>query len=161
VVGGASDHVWHSDFLEIVARRMKPAVYLELGVGQGLTFDRVKPHCGRAVGVDRGGGDHQMLTDEFFAGPGKEMAGIELAFIDSDHRSAQAFRDFCNVIDRTVLGGLVCLHDTYPENESQKEDGFCSDSYRVPEMIRRRYGADCEVVTFPFPPGLTVVRRVR
>lgn len=154
---------WHSSFMAMIAARMKPGLYVEIGVGQGHTFEAVKPYCGRIVGVDSNPGVNgddirQMTSDEFFVSCGDQVPAIELALIDADHESGQVLRDFDNVWARTALNGLVAIHDTFPENDSYKAKVHCSDSYLVPAEIRRRY-ADAEVVTLPFPPGLTLVRK--
>ena len=69
-----TDGFFHSIFIEMLAERMKPSVYLELGLSKGETFHRVGPHCGKALGVDRdfigikepGYIYYDMTTDEFF-----------------------------------------------------------------------------------------------
>ena len=157
-----TDGEWHRTMLRNIAARMKPSLYVELGIEAGWTYLSVKPHCARSIGVDIStpncdGEFYEMTTDEFFAKVAPDLPPFELTFIDADHHSAQAFEDFTNAYRHTMPNGLILLHDTWPENEKERGEGFCCDSYKVPDIIRGC--CTCELITFPFPPGLTIVRK--
>ena len=44
--------LWHVDFIVALARVMRPAVYVELGVHRAELFNRVIPYAGELIGVD-------------------------------------------------------------------------------------------------------------
>jgi hypothetical protein len=143
---------------------MRPTCYLEIGVAQGFTFGSVKPYCDRAIGVDPvcGGVEgeiYRMTSDEFFAGHAEDLPLIELAFIDGDHHFEQVLKDLVNIVSRSAENALIFIHDTYPADEREKAEDRSGDSWKVPDLIRSGGGAT-EVLTLPFPPGLTVVRKV-
>lgn len=168
---------FHADMLALLAMRMKPAIYLELGVWCGVSLKAVAPYCLRVISVDNGpeagslsasfpGEFYPMTTDAFFSGPGRDLTGVELTFIDADHECGQVMKDFRSSFARSAVNGLICLHDTFPEDDSYKVVGHCADSYLVPGMIRDEFleplaPHDAELVTLPCPPGLTIVRKLR
>ena len=170
-----TDHYFHTNLLVLLAERMQPEIYLELGIWEGLTFSRVAKHAKRAIGVDSGpeatryaSGDSPyardgeiwpMTTDQFFeSGPGKDLSGVELALIDACHEYKQALKDFESVLKVTAHDGLILFHDTYPENDSYKVEGECFNSYLIPGILKNC--EDIELVTLPCPPGVTIVRKI-
>jgi Methyltransferase domain len=162
-----TDPWFHRDFLELLAKRLQPKLYVELGIASCECIQRVAHHCGRAIGVDVKAPDF-VMGFEYFQGSSADFAAttlrtlkdIELAFIDADHRHAASLQDFEWLLPHMATDGLVVLHDTYPENQKWLADDHCSDSYRTADVIYRRgrdYGV--EIVTLPTPPGLSIVRK--
>lgn len=156
-----SDHSFHRTFLTMLAARMKPRCFIELGLGTDPCIVNVGEHCFRAYGVDRKRENFatppnsvilEMTTDEFFESYGRTIEAPELVFIDADHSKEQMLKDLRNVAAIAAENCIVCIHDTFPENEQQTRPEFCGDSYKA---VRTLWG---EHVTLPFPPGLTIMR---
>lgn len=156
-----SDQNFHRGFLAMLAARMKPRCYIELGLSTDPAILSVGEHCFKAYGVDRKVEKFtippnsvilEMTTDQFFASYGPTIEAPELVFIDADHSMEQVLKDMRNVAAIAAENCIVCIHDTFPENEAQTAPGFCGDSYK---LIRSLWG---EHVTLPFPPGLTIMR---
>jgi len=156
-----SDHNFHRSFLTMLAARMKPTCYIELGLGTDPAILNVGEHCFKAYGVDRKRESFptppnsvilEMTTDEFFDAYGSTIEAPELVLIDADHSKEQVLRDLDRVAKIAAENCIVCIHDTFPENAAATSPGLCSDSYLVPESIF------FEAVTLPFPPGITICR---
>lgn len=161
----------HAFLLEHFASWLRPKVYVELGTADYATFLRVAPYCGKAVGVDVRPAPpvpaeleercthYQLPTAAFLAETVSELGEVEMAFIDADHEADAAFADFCGLWSLIPPGGFVFLHDTYPPDQQHTVPALCHDSWRVPAMIEQRFSGEAELLTLPFPPGLTIVRR--
>jgi predicted O-methyltransferase YrrM len=85
---------------------------------------------------------------------------IDMAFIDADHTSTVAFQDFEDLFPHLIESGIIFMHDTYPCDKKFLISEYCGDAWRVPDMIKAKYGRECEVLTIPIQPGLTMVRKV-
>lgn len=164
-----TDGNFHTDLIELLARRMRPSLYVELGVGDGeWTIRRVARFCGRAVGVDIAApairderyAFHHGTTEQFIRETLPSLGPVELAFIDADHSAAAVEADFLGLLPYVALDGVVVLHDTYPENEHFVEPQRCGDCWTFAMSLRHRaVSLGIEVMTLPCPPGLTLVRR--
>lgn len=156
----------HGDVLRMIALTLPyREVYLELGVQFGETHSKVAPLFTRSIGVDTDERSGQcvkefycMTTYEFF----KDVdigTKADLVFIDADHRHIRSWQDFC-CASRIIrpLTSLIVLHDTYPENENELQDVFCSDSWKTAVAIREI--PNWESVTLPGMHGLTICRYV-
>lgn len=163
----ATTPFFHHQFLELMARRMAPHLYVEFGVASGECISRVAPHCHRAIGVDlkvpRDVSGYELFlgsTEEFAIRKLPELDSIDLLFIDADHRFEQSIQDFNRLLPKISNDGLIVLHDTYPENKQWLAVDHCADSYRTAdELYTRCHQLGVEVVTLPFPPGITIVRK--
>lgn len=103
----------------------------------------------------------------FFIGPSDDLflamkpMNVALSFIDGDHNYAQAKKDFDNLLGRTVENGYICLHDTYPPDESYLPDNRCGDVYRLRQEIEKDPRLDS--ITLPtgtaMGVGFTIVRK--
>lgn len=152
-----TDLAWHGAVMELLAQRMNPTCYLEIGIAEFRTFNRVKPWCQKAYGVDpnvSGEGIFTMTSDDFARDAIRTIPKIELALIDGCHEFEQVKRDYNAVVSHSAPNVVICLHDTYPENEGQRDPLFCHDAWKM-----SRYLSDLGVafVTLPCPPGLTIV----
>lgn len=157
-----TDGNFHTTFIVVLARRMQPAVYLELGVFDGTTFNRVAPFCKQVIGVDikkqgkYNGTFFEMTTDEFFQKEIDKLLPIELAFIDADHSFDSVRKDFIGVYSYMAKGGIILLHDTFPENESYYKPTLCGDCYKMRDWLKD----NCyRSITLPCPPGLTLIEK--
>ena len=160
----ATELEWHKDLLVLLAKRMKPKCYLELGCRTDPAFLYLAQYCQTIVGVDKDSADYQpppnahvyrMTTDQFFLGPGLSIPPPELVLIDACHEKTQVNKDFDGVASIAAPNCIVVLHDTFPENDGYVDPNYCHDSYRVPPMLLE---AGWETVTLPFPPGVTICR---
>lgn len=169
-----TDGNFHLDFMELLARRMKPDIYLELGLGPTAEcINRISGYCKRSLGVDiKGCRGHKpgwelfhVSTDEFFEksaplwlGLNKEV--VDLCFIDADHSAEVVWKDLRNVLPYMKQDGIVVLHDTYPESAKYTAPGYSGDCFRVAEEMQEESDLEFyEIVTLPFPPGLSIIRK--
>jgi hypothetical protein len=159
------DQPWR--IIEPLAQGMNVDTYLEIGVRNADTFNRVTPHVNEAIGVDvvdcydkidkdRDANIffHHQSSDEFFA----EMPNsflFDLVFIDGLHTAEQVTKDFINSYNRSNRGGLIILHDTHPP-EGYDKPHLCGDVYRWRELTEslNKYS----MITLPLDTGITIVQ---
>jgi hypothetical protein len=78
---------------------------------------------------------YEMTTDVFFQTT--QLKNFNLIFIDADHRYMQALKDYNSSVNLLEKSGIIVLHDCYPPSESLCDDYFCSDSYKLLEVLSR------------------------
>ncbi len=162
----------HHDFIAFIAQYIKPEVFVEYGVSDCGTTSKTAPHCKRYIGVDIASHPnmdsipnlefHQETTREFktnFLDHNPELK-IDIAFIDADHKFESAWEDFEDLWSHITDNGIIFLHDTYPTELSFLSPGLCNDCYKTPYSIKAKYSDQCEILTLPFSPGLTMVRKL-
>jgi|GEM_PF-2205388 len=95
--------------------------YLEIGVGNGVAFRRVR--CEFKVGVDpnpHSAANICLTSDEFFKKlfAGELLLGREglfdIVFIDGLHRANQAYADIVSSLDVLAPDGCIVVHDCRP-----------------------------------------------
>jgi len=152
--------IHYSDLVAAIAAVYTPSTYLELGLYEGETFNKVRRFCSKCIGVDTketilGGQIHTCTTDEFF----ETFEGmIDMVFIDADHKYESALKDFENSLKVLNKGGCILVHDTDPEKDSLFDFGYCGDSYRLVEHLENRN--DLNVVTLPCTEaGISIITR--
>jgi len=151
----------HTDIIENIAASIKPDAYLELGLYQGDTFNRVSPYCKRAVGVDI---KKVNINGEFFLGHTadyfdaivNDICKFNLIFIDADHSFQSVKNDFNSAVKHLAPGGVIILHDTDPETDELFSPGYCGDSYKIVNYL------ECSnlynIITLPVAEaGLSIV----
>lgn len=114
----------HTDVLIKLVELLKPKAYLEIGVQNARTFDRIDAEI--KVGVDPGeqgqsihpSVTHPVTSDEFFR---KNRRKFDLIFIDGDHRAKQVQKDLDNALKYLRDGGAIVIHDVYPRNEQMQK----------------------------------------
>lgn len=157
----------HTSFLSQFFSYLKPENYLELGVRDGLNFRELARHCKKANGVDIVGAPFALsenmeyftqTTDAYFNTLTDEI--FDAVFIDADHSHGQSLKDFLNVKDRVIEDGFIFFHDTYPFNESMFDPNLCNNVYLTALHIKQNYINEFEIVTLPFNPGLTIVKKI-
>ena len=151
----------HSNFVAILAHIYRPNTYLELGLYEGETWQKVKPYCKQMVGVDivdrniEGGKIFIQNTDTFFE-HFKEK--VDMVFIDADHRLESVLKDFQNSLNLLNEGGCIILHDTDPESDFLFDPGYCGDSYKIVDILER--SEDLNITTFPISEaGLSIITK--
>ncbi len=157
---------WWREFIIFIAKTMKPDNYLELGSSVGTTLSAVLPFVKeKVVGVDIRqtiqNTDkiifYQTTTDAFFDNP--PDIRYDLIFIDADHRYKQAKKDFKHAAKLLKDNGLIIIHDTYPMDKSYLCEKECADSYKLAWEIRTKMNKKFEIVTLPFHPGISIIRK--
>jgi len=86
--------------------------YLEIGVGEGNTFNNVEIE--NKTGVDpnsKSSSIHTITSDEFFD---KNTEKFDIIFIDGLHLDYQVDKDIINSISRLNTSGSIVLHDCNP-----------------------------------------------
>ncbi len=161
----------HVSLLSHMASWIKPERYLELGVRDGKNFVHVSQYCKHAIGVDvndipfllHGNMEfRKMTTDQYF-----EQLVVEndeplfdMVFIDADHSHEQSLKDFLNVEKYVIEDGLIFFHDTYPFDPEYFHPGACNDVYKTALYIKQNLIDRFEIVTLPFNPGVTIVKKI-
>lgn len=111
-------------WLRRLHRRLRPAVYLEIGVDTGASLAAVHPRT-RAIGIDPATPPDRVVpphaeivtatSDDYFAS-GALDATVDLAFIDGLHHHEQVLRDLAGVEAHLAPGGVVVIDDVIPLN---------------------------------------------
>jgi hypothetical protein len=157
----------HIYFLEHMANWIKPEHYLELGVRSGDSLLKISPYCNKVTGVDvvnpkfeipLNATIHVTTTDDYFNNINNDQ--FDMVFIDADHSYEQSLRDFNNVKKYVIEEGFVFLHDTSPCSEELLSPVFCNDAYKTALYIKQNYIDEWEILTFPFNPGLTLLKKI-
>lgn len=159
----------HKTFLSVIAQHMVPVHYLELGVCDGDVFTEIASHSVKATAVDTRNIEftlpsnaeyYQGTTDLYFENLSDEVK-FDMIFIDADHNHKQSLVDFMNAQRHLIDDGFIFLHDTYPMNETFFNRAFCDDSYKTAHYIKSYMSDSFEVLTLPFHPGLTLVKKIK
>lgn len=143
------------------------AVYVELGVQEGFTFDLVCPLVRQAIAVDCCPGHYDMSklpsnaqffacsTDDFWS----QWSGkADVFFIDACHEFEHVRRDFEGALSRLNQHGVILLHDTDPL-QPLIDNGPCGDAYKIVDYIRQNH-PELQIVNLPADScGLAIVRR--
>lgn len=164
----------HIRFLSDFAKWLKPNLYVEFGVRNGVNIAPIAAFCKTIHSIDvhpiswslQEKHPHLipfvMTTDNYVSNILNRLPTeyiIDMAFIDADHESDQAFKDFEGIFPYVMENGFIFLHDTYPYAEYMTRPEWCNDCYKVPYKIKNKYSNYCEIVTLPFNPGLTIVKK--
>ncbi len=169
----------HVDLIVEIARGLRSVgrlrSYAELGTASGKCFNAVAPLVAgpaHAVDIDASCLDpiagnhnlhwHHLTTQEFLRRAAVNGAApFDLVFIDADHRHAESLADFEAAFPLVTDGGLMLLHDVYPEDTSQISAAGrrSGTTYQTAEVIRRDWRDRCEIVTLPFYSGVAIVRK--
>ena len=159
----------HISLLAFFAGWIRPERYLELGVRGGESFVRIAPFCTEAHGVDiedirfklrKNMTFHKLSTDEYFEKVDNETQ-FDMVFIDADHSFEQSRKDVLNASKHIIVDGLIFLHDTYPYDPEMFKPELCNDGYKTPLWIKQNMIDDFEIVTLPFNPGLTILKKMK
>jgi hypothetical protein len=108
---------------------------------------------------------YEMLTDDF---SDKHLPNLKphLVFIDADHSSVSAIKDFENVLTYLEKNGYIILHDTYPCFPEYLNVNITHDCYKVPLYIKEKYiknqvdNIKLEMLTLPLNPGVTIIHKL-
>lgn len=156
------------DILDLLHRELRPAHYLEIGVGTGLSLALA---TGPATGIDPAPrvdrqlrNDVEVLcltSDEFFAHHDARMSA-DFCLIDGLHHFDQALRDFMNFERRAGPGAVVVMDDVLPNHPAQAERTrrtrvWTGDVWRIVEVLRDYRPDLFRLVLDTSPAGLLLV----
>jgi hypothetical protein len=165
-------------FLAELHRRLKPEVYLEVGVQFGTSL-LLASESKVAYGIDPNPlitdtdlhilmGNHTVIkatSNEAF-GPTMaiEYPPIDLAFIDGLHHAEQALKDFIHIARRLGSGGVIVFDDVLPRNQKEAARLQCpgdwtGDVWRIAAKINAMPGVSSIYVNTD-PTGVLVVTNV-
>jgi hypothetical protein len=157
---------FYRNFLEFYCSWLRPDSYLEIGLAEGSTFQRLIPHCGRMRGVDPVLPPlrdlppqcelFSMTSDEFFhRHPGETY---DLVFIDGLHQHQQVLRDVRHALGCLAPKGVIMAHDMFPPSPELTDAAGCGDAYKA--AIDLRQDRSLEVFTIPVTYGLTLIGKI-
>lgn len=160
----------HPQFIASLAKWYKPTLFVEYGLREGACTKVYAPFCKKIYGVDLqidpslvmipNLHTFQMSTREFKSSVLDSLdEPIDMAFIDADHTSSVTFQDFEDLFPKMSENGIIFLHDTFPCEAKYMSPEYSGDSWKVPDLIKKKYGKICDVFTIPIQPGLTMVRK--
>jgi hypothetical protein len=99
-------------------------------------------------------------TDQYFDSIKESNIKFDFIFIDADHSFEQSLNDFLNASKHIVEDGFIFLHDTYPYDSVMLSPDLCHDAYKTALYIKQNLIHEFEVVTLPFNPGLTIIKKM-
>ena len=159
----------HSEFIAHLANIYRPRTYIELGLYEGETLQKVQPFAQQCIGIDIYENEklknltatnpnitiYYKSTNDFFT---NFTTPIDMAFIDADHNAVSVARDLTNILQLLNPGGIVCLHDTDPENNSLINPNRCGDSHTLVDILEKT--SDLNILTLPIQEaGLSIVQK--
>lgn len=166
--GEVGDADFHVDLIVHLASILRPNCYVELGVYKGETFNRVSRFANKSYAVDINPESKSYIRKEsdFFSGStedflryfSSEGRKIDLLFIDADHSASSVEFEFKEFFPYVSDQGVILLHDGYPLREGHTVPEICGDGYKAIERLSQKVDG-YEMVTVPFPPGLTICRK--
>lgn len=161
---------WHVEFILSLAKVVRPAVYVELGLYQCELFNKMIPYAGHLIGVDHSIESVNYMiknkktklfhcsTGEFCKIATNMKIEIDLLFIDASHDVKNVKNDFLSYFPLIKNNGLILFHDSYPKNLEYTDSKLCGDGYKaIDELTRDASGY--EMMTVPIHPGLTICRK--
>jgi predicted O-methyltransferase YrrM len=154
----------HTDMIVQIVKSVNCKNYLELGVYDGATLEKVSKVVPRVIGVDivdfrkdKTIGEFHQTSTQNFLNNFNEI--VDVIFIDADHSFEAVKLDFKASLKNLNEFGIIILHDTDPISEKYISREHCEDSYKIIDWIKAEY-PDMDVFTFPISEaGLTVVKR--
>lgn len=154
----------HTDMIVQIVKSVNCKNYLELGVYDGATLERVSSVVPRVIGVDvvdyrknKSIGEFHQTTTQNFLNNFNEI--VDVIFIDADHSFEAVKLDFKGSLKNLNEFGIIILHDTDPISEKYTSREHCEDSYKIIDWIKTEY-PEMDVFTFPISEaGLTIVKR--
>lgn len=162
---------WHIEFIVLIARILRPRVYVELGIYKADLFNKLMPYCDKmyAVDINRDSSGYIKKSDKvnFFHGSSSSFIDviqstkvqIDLLFIDADHSMDAVLNDFYNYLPFVNENGLILIHDSFPQSLEYTDEGYSGTCYKAIELIKLNMTDEYEILTVPFPPGVTMIRK--
>lgn len=154
----------HSDMIVQLVKSINCKNYLELGIYDGSTLEKVSSVVPRVIGVDivdirinKNIGEFHQTTTQGFLENFHEM--VDVIFIDADHSFESVKLDFEASLKNLNEFGIIILHDTDPISEKYIDKRYCGDSYKMIDWLKKEH-PEMDVFTFPISEaGLTIIKR--
>jgi hypothetical protein len=145
----------HEAFVQYMGSQMRPNVYLELGVGEGDTFNLIAPFVSRAIAVDTKMPEcledfetYEMKTEEFF-NDGWLKGTADLIFIDADQSYAGVKSDLMNSLKVLSEDGMIIINNTDPISEKN----MTAEGHKLVDEIEEGKIPHMNVTTLPIGDG--------
>lgn len=154
--------------MKYFAQQLNVTRYLELGIYQGESLREMANIIPECHGVDVNIPNnslpstikfYHMPTDNFFV-KNKYHGYFDMIYIDANHNIEYVKRDLLNALKCLQPDGLILLDDTYPPNTTYFSPKFCEDAYLIMKFCRDTMSDKIEMLTMPFIPGLTMIRKL-
>ncbi len=160
------------DYYEVLSwlhEELRPAVYVEIGVGYGESLKLALPGT-KALGIDPHPlADHPwraattivpLTSEEYFAR--HRAPEFSLAFIDGLHLFEHALADLLRLAPFAAPGAVIALHDTVPLDREtasrvRTTEFYTGDVWKVLPFLTSHTNADAVTVATA-PSGLTLIR---
>lgn len=144
--------------LDMLIDKYSYTSYLELGCGDGYTFDYID--LSDKTGVDiKQSGSIRSTTCDFFDRCRKKY---DLIFIDADHRFEAVEKDLHNSLEHLNDGGCIVIHDCLPKEEYQQDpqrlagcNMWLGEGWKVVAQARQR--DDLDIVVVDADCGMAVI----
>jgi hypothetical protein len=150
-----------TDIINAIAKKINAKSYLEIGVDNGVNFEKV--NCEYKVGVDPNSqlpNIISMTSDEFFA---QNKEKFDLIFIDGLHTYEQVYKDIINSLNVLNPNGYIICHDTNPISEERQTPqwnggDWNGECWKVFVNLRRER-IDLEMMTIDVDEGVSLIKR--
>lgn len=160
------------DYYEVLRwlhEELRPAVYVEIGVGYGESLKLALPGT-KALGIDPHPlADHAwraattivpLTSEQFFAG--HRPPEFSLAFIDGLHLFEHTLADLLRLAPYAGPGAVIAVHDTIPLDREtasrvRTTEFHTGDVWKLPSFLVCHANADVITVAAA-PSGLTLIR---
>jgi predicted O-methyltransferase YrrM len=153
----------HTQIIYTIAGAIEAKSYLELGLYDGSTINKISQIVPTCVGVDINqvkidGIFYLGTTDNFFK---ENQRTFDVIFIDADHSFPSVKKDFNNSLKCLNKYGVILLHDTDPISEKYLQAGYCNDAYKIIKYIELEH-KDLNIITLPIQEaGISIVNHKR
>lgn len=163
--------MYRTDIINRYISNYKFEKYLEIGVGDGFSIERIsaKYKDGVDPGVDPsyshrcGLVNHKMTSDEFFQKIEDSNILYDFVFIDGLHHTEQVDKDIANSLKHLSPNGFIMLHDTNPDSyESQlvpRTQAIWNGDVWKSVVKLRCSNPDLEIFTVDADCGCAVLKR--
>jgi hypothetical protein len=97
--------------------------YLEIGYGDGETYDQIKIKNKTGVDINpRSKAKHIMSSENFFLFARNNKLKYDIIFIDGDHNYEFIKRDVLSSLEVLIDGGTIVMHDCNPTKLEMQGD---------------------------------------
>lgn len=138
------------DIIQKLIDNIDAKSYVEIGLGQGDVFNRVK--CQKKIGVDPQYGNYvyekgipcdiepscKLTSDDFFL---QNQEKFDVIFIDGLHEAHQVEKDINNSLEALNDNGFIICHDMSPTTEGMQrvprdQDPWTGDCWKAWVKVR-------------------------